>query len=69
MTATRESDRIVGMKDGECRGSNDGTRDVYVTMEVTVLLPGAGFNGIRDCGVSVAEAYTRAEAVIRERKQ
>ena len=60
-----ETDRIVGMKDGECRAVADGTRDVVVTMLVTVLLPGAGANGILGCGVSVSDAYNLATAVIK----
>lgn len=54
-------DRIVGMKDGDVRILR-GTVDVAVTLEVTVLLPGAAGT------VTVTEAYHRAEAAIKGEK-
>ena len=63
MTTTTEPDRIVGLKDDEVRRIGDN--DVAVSILVTVLLPGAGFRDIRHPGVTLTEAYRRAEAVIK----
>ena len=64
MTATTtEPDRIVGMKDDEVRRLGDN--DVAVSILVTVLLPGAAAHDIRHPGVTLTEAYHRAEAVIK----
>ena len=57
-----DKDRIVGMKDDDVHRLKD-TDDVAVSFVVTVLLPGAAATA----GVTLTEAYNRAEAVIRGR--
>ena len=61
-----DKDRIVGMKDGDVHRLK-GTDDVAVSFVVTVLLPDAAATDIRHPGVTLTEAYNRAEAVIRGR--
>ena len=64
MNGVPEQDRIVGMKDGDIRRLK-GTDDVAVSFVVTVLLSDAAATDIRHPGVTLTEAYNRAEAVIR----